>query len=77
MTTSKIETFNKDINIRIPDKCYMTMFKHVGSHWCFSLPIQNMYLMTLKDAEKHIVSSKEYDDNHSIKCDYKVVKIIG
>jgi hypothetical protein len=31
----------------------------------------------LKDAEKHIVASKEYDDKHSIKCDYKVVKIIG
>ncbi len=76
LATILIEDFKIEINIRVSDKCYMPMFKYPNLHWYFSLPIQNMYLMTLEDSENHIEKARLDDLKRNIKCDYKIAKII-
>ena len=41
------------------NKRYIPMFK-TGSTWTFSLPIQDMYLMTIKDCKLHISKMLKY-----------------
>lgn len=71
----------KDCIIRKEGKCYIVMFKYEQKegeeHWCFSLPIQPMYLMTIHDAKATIIRNIEEDKSHGWKAEYKLAEIVN
>lgn len=81
-TEFHIEQYRRDdCHIREQGKCYIPMFKYrlgeVEDHWCFSLPIKPMYLMTISDAKKMIFKSIESDQAHEWTAEYKIAEIVN
>ena len=73
--TYKIEDHKRDIKITNYLKCYIMMFKYEGSHWCFGLPVQNMYLQTLADVESDIKNNIIFNNSKGWECEYKIAMI--
>lgn len=72
-----IEQHKADVVIRQEDKKYIYMFIYSGSHWCFALPVQSMYLQTLDKVIKDIERQKKYDKERGWQCAYKIAEIIN
>lgn len=70
---------NKNCIVRDEKKCYIPMFKYHQKegteHWCFALPVQSMYLMTIQDAKQNIIKSIQSDKDHDWTADYKIAEI--
>lgn len=76
-TNQLIENHKTTLIVLNSEKCYMPMFKYAGGNWCYSLPIRNMYLMSLDEANKSIELQKIDNDKKKFKCEYKIAKIVN
>ncbi len=73
-----IEQIERDILIRQSDKCYIPMFKFKKSYgWCFSLPVQTMYLLTINEAKEIVELSKNEHQAKGWICEFKIAQIIN